>query len=262
MRNSKTRVIRTDFRTNFGCARRRTFARIGVLPVVVAMAIATSAPVFAEVVSTPPGVGTSATVSVALDNDWQFVDSECLFIPILATFGRADDTSILGETTVTKVDSATTNNEGTFLVLPGDPVAGELLDEVFVCPADGTGRFQLDTTIRAIGPVTEESTALDPLTFWVRPATSTMSNVTARTVKGGTRIRGRAQAGNEAATGLVEVRTREPGRKRWSLDATVPIDDGGFATVLDRTLPVGTRVKTTLVRCSWCSRSSATLRVS
>ena len=68
---------------------------------------------------------------------------------------------------------------GTFLVLPGDAVSGQLLDEIFVCPADGTGEYRLSTVVRAIGPASEDSVELDPLTFWVRPASSQISRVTA-----------------------------------------------------------------------------------
>lgn len=216
-----------------------------------------SAPAMADPVTTPPGGVASAQVSIAMDNDWQFIDSECLFIPILVTYGRADDTSIVGETRVTKVDSVDTANDGTFLVLPGDPVSAQLLDEVFVCPADGTGQFTLNTTIRAIEPAIEDSFSLDALTFWVRPAASTVSGLRAMTVKGGTRVRGRVLAGEGEATGIMEIRYRLPGKKRWSKPEVAPIADGVFAYVTDRMLPRGTRVRATLTRCSWCSRASA-----
>ena len=98
-----------------------------------------SAPAYADIVQSPAGSTASVQVSVTLDNDWQFVDAECLFIPLLVTYGRADDTSILGETTVTKVGSESVRNEGTFLVLPGDAVSGQLLDEIFVCPPTAPG---------------------------------------------------------------------------------------------------------------------------
>ncbi|MEL0126380.1 MAG: hypothetical protein VW929_04240, partial [Actinomycetota bacterium] len=83
-----------------------------------------SVPAYADIVQSPAGSTASVQVSVTLDNDWQFADAECLFIPLLVTYGRADDTSILGETTVTKVGSESVRNEGTFLVLPGDAVSG------------------------------------------------------------------------------------------------------------------------------------------
>jgi len=211
----------------------------------------------AEIVTTPPGSVSTATVSIAMDNDWQFLDSECLFIPILATFGRADDTSLLGETLVTKPG---TSNEGTFLVLPGDPVSGDLLDEIFVCPADGTGEYRLDATIRAISPDSEQSVALDPLTFWVRPAVSEMTSVTARSTKGGVRIAGQVRAGEADATGFVRIRYRTPGADRWRTDSTVPVEDGQFNAVVERSLPPGTRYQATLTRCSWCSRVSVVVR--
>lgn len=216
----------------------------------------------AEVVSTPPVDGSTASVSLAMDNDWQFVDSECLFIPVLATFGRADDTSVIGETSVSKVGSAADANEGTFLVLPGDPVAGELLDEVFVCPANGTGEYRLDTTISAVSPQGEESFPLDSLTFWVRPAVSTLSDLAARVTKGGTRVSGVVLAGDSVATGSVQVRLKVPGAKRWDLALSVPLEEGGFDAVIDESVPVGTRVKVTSTGCSWCSRARAVVRAS
>jgi len=213
-----------------------------------------------EIIKTPAGEVVTAKVSVTMDNDWQFVDAECLFIPILATFGRADETSILGETVVSKPEIGGTANEGTFLVLPGDSVSGQLLDEIFVCPADGTGEYRLDTTIRAISPDSEQSFTLDPLTFWVRPASSQMTSVSARSTKGGTRITGQVRAGEVAATGVVEIRLRAPGTRRWRPSVSVPVDDGTFVALIDRSLPPGTRVKATLTGCSWCSRVSVVVR--
>jgi len=122
-----------------------------------------------------------------MDNDWQFIDGECLLIPVLATYGRSDNTSIIGELTVTKPSDPAVSNDGTFLVLPGDPVSGQLVDEIFVCPADGTGEYRLSSVIQAIEPATEQSFPLDQLTFWVRPATSQMSEVSAISTKGGIR---------------------------------------------------------------------------
>ena len=213
--------------------------------------------VHADVVATPPGQVATVTASIAMDNDRQFVDAECLFIPILATFGRANDTSVLGETTVTKSGSDATLNEGTFLVLPGDPVAGELLDEVFVCPADGTGEYRLDTTIRAINPDSEESFALAPLTFWVRPATTTIEDFTARVTKGGVRVSGDTRAGDGVATGIVDIRYRLPGTSRWRLATSVPLEEGSFAALVEADLPPRTRYRATVTDCSWCSRASA-----
>lgn len=214
-------------------------------------------PARAELVATPPGEVTTATVSIAMDNDWQFADAECLFIPILATFGRADDTSILGETSVTKTGSGQVPNEGTFLVLPGDPVSGQLLDEIFVCPADGTGEYRLDTTIRAIGPDSEESFALTPLAFWVRPAITTIEDFAVRATKGGVRITGDTTAGDGVATGIVEIRYRLPGSTGWRLATSVPMTGGSFVALVDKQLPPGTRFKATVTKCSWCSRASA-----
>lgn len=215
----------------------------------------------AEVVQTPPGAVSSAQVSIALDNDWQFTDFECLLIPLLVTYGRADDTSILGELTVTKPSSPGLANEGTFLVLPGDSVSGQLLDEVFVCPADGTGEYRLSTIIRAIEPTVEQSFDLDPLTFWVRPAVSRMTGVTARSIKGGTSVLGKVRAGDDSATGFVEVRHKVRESQRWSAPTVVQIEQGEFSTVVPRSLPVGSRIKATLTGCSWCSRVSSTVRV-
>lgn len=215
----------------------------------------------AEVVQTPAGAVSSAQVSIAIDNDWQFTDSQCLLIPLLVTFGRADDTSILGELTVTKPSLPGLANEGTFLVLPGDPVSGQLLDEVFVCPADGTGEYRLSTIIRAIEPTVEQSFDLDPLTFWVRPAVSQMTAVTARSIKGGTSVSGSVRAGDDMATGFVEVRYRVPGGTRWSSATVAPVEEGNFSVVVPRTLPADSRVKATLTRCSWCSRVSGIVRV-
>lgn len=222
----------------------------------VLMAVGSSA-IRAEIVATPPGSVSTATVSITMDNDWQFVDAECLFIPILATFGRADQTSLIGETLVSATGTA---NEGTFLVLPGDPVAGELLDEVFVCPADGTGEYRLDTTIRAISPDSEQSFALDPITFWVRPAVSQMTSVTARSTKGGVRLSGQVLAGEANATGFVRIRYRAPGSKRWRTDSVVPVEEGAFNAVVERSLPPRTRFQATLTGCSWCSRVSVVVR--
>ena len=220
---------------------------------------------WAEVVETPPGSVSSAQVSIAIDNDWQFMAAECLLIPILATYGRADDTSIIGELTVTKPSDPAVMNDGTFLVLPGDPVSGQVLDEIFVCPADGTGEYRASTVIRAIEPSAEQAFELDPLTFWVRPATATMTAVTARSLKGSTRISGSVAAGESAATGTVEirveVRTGQPGKSRWVLADRVPVEDGAFVSELASSFPPRTRVKTTLTGCSWCSRVSASTRV-
>lgn len=215
----------------------------------------------AEIISTPPGSTETAQVSLAMDNDWQFASSECLVIPVLATYGRADDTSILGELAVTKFGSTDTLNEGTFLVLPGDPVGGQVIDTVFVCPADGTGQFTLNTTVRAIQPSSETALVLDPLTFWVRPAASRMSNLRAVAVKGGTDVRGRVRAGEGNATGIVVIRYKEPGATRWSVVDQVLVEDGRFSTRIDRVLPPRTRVKATLTSCSWCSRVSASAKV-
>ena len=215
----------------------------------------------AEVVQTPPASVSTAQVSIAIDNDWQFMDSECLLIPLLVTYGRADNTSILGELTVTKPAAPDLANEGTFLVLPGDPVSGQLLDEVFVCPADGTGEYRLSTIIRAIEPTVEQSFDLDPLTFWVRPAVSTMTEVTARSVKGGTSVFGTVRAGEDAATGFVEIRHRVPGKQRWSAPTVAQVEDGNFAALVPKTLPANTRIKVTLTGCSWCSRVSDIVRV-
>lgn len=219
------------------------------------------APSYAQIVETPPGMVSSAQVSIAMDNDWQFLDGECLFIPLLATYGRADNTSIIGELTVSKPADPRVSNDATFLVLPGDPVSGQLLDEAFVCPADGTGEYRLSTVIRAIEPATEQSFDLDPLTFWVRPATSRFDEMVASQVKGGTRVSGLVRAGAGEATGIVEIRIKHPGSSRWTLADRAPIEDGSFSAVIQRTLPEHTRIRATLTRCSWCSRVSETTRV-
>ena len=215
-------------------------------------------PAGAEIVESPPAAVATAQVSVAMDNDWQFADAECLFIPILATYGRSDDTSLIGETTVTKVGSTDTANEGTFLVLPGDPVSGQVLDEIFVCPADGTGEFRLSTVVRVIEPSAEQSFELDPLTFWVRPADSRFTNLTARLTKGGVRVRGRVAAGESTATGVAEIRFSDGGR--WNAPQFASVEEGRFDAVLDRSVAPRTRIKVTLTRCSWCSRVSQVAR--
>jgi hypothetical protein len=241
-------------------SRRRLCAKALILSGALAAAPGLLAvPAGAEIVESPPAAVTTAQVSVAMDNDWQFSDAECLFIPILVTYGRADDTSVLGETTVTKVGSTATSNEGTFLVLPGDPVSGQVLDEIFVCPADGTGEFQLATVVRAIAPGAEQSFSLDPLTFWVRPAGSEFTRLTARHTKGGVRIRGRVAAGDSVATGVAEIRVAKGAT--WGAPQIATVEDGQFDVVLDRSVAPRTRVKVTLTRCSWCSRASQVTRV-
>ena len=215
----------------------------------------------AEVVETPAGMVSSVQVSIALDNDWQFLDGECLLIPVLATYGRADDTSIVGELTVSKPSDPAVANEGTFLVLPGDPVSGQVLDEIFVCPADGTGEYRLSTLIRAVEPRAEQVFELAPLTFWVRPATSSMTALEAMSIKGGTRIAGTILAGDGLATGIVEIRVQRPGTSQWVLTSRLPVEEGAFAGVIDTFVPTGGKIKATLTQCSWCSRVSKTIRV-
>lgn len=219
-------------------------------------------PGYAQIVETPPGAVSSAQVSLAMDNDWQFLDAECLLIPLLATYGRADNTSIIGEVTVSKLGDPGVSNDATFLVLPGDPVSGQLLDEAFVCPADGAGEYRLSTLIRAIEPTAEQSFSLDPLTFWVRPATSRFEELVASHVKGGTRVSGVVRAGTAEATGIVEIRIKRPGSSRWNLVERAPIEGGSFSAMIERTLPERTRVRATLTGCSWCSRVASTTRVS
>lgn len=218
-------------------------------------------PSHGEIVETPPGSISSVQLSLTMDNDWQFIDRECLFIPVLATYGRADDTSIIGELTVSKPSNLGVSNDATFLVLPGDPVAGQLLDEIFVCPADGTGEFRLDTVVRAIQPTTEFSFALDPLTFWVRPAVTTMNELTARAIKGGTRVAGVVRAGEADATGFAEVRVQKPRSSRWVRAGRLSVERGSFDGVLEQSVPVGSRVKVSLIGCSWCSRVTGSTRV-
>ena len=243
--------------------RRHRTATAALACVVACVCALFGVPAHADIVQSPAGSTASVQVSVTLDNDWQFADAECLFIPLLVTYGRADDTSILGETTVTKVGSESVRNEGTFLVLPGDAVSGQLLDEIFVCPADGTGEYRLSTVVRAIGPASEDSVELDPLTFWVRPASSQISRVTAVSVHEGTRVRGRATAGasidKSAATGVVEIRFAK--NRRWGAPYYATVTDGRFDHVVPQSIARGTRVKATLTRCSWCSRASRTARV-
>lgn len=218
-------------------------------------------PSHADIVQTPPGAVSTVQLSLAMDNDWQFIDGECLLIPVLATYGRSDNTSIIGELTVTKPSDPAVSNDGTFLVLPGDPVSGQLLDEVFVCPADGTGEYRLSSVIQAIEPATEQSFPLDPLTFWVRPATSQMSEVSAISTKGGLRVSGAVRAGDADASGIVEIRLQRPGASRWVLAGRVPVEAGSFTGVIERPVSPGSRVRATLTECSWCSRVSSTTRV-
>lgn len=218
-------------------------------------------PSHGEIVETPPGSVSSVQLSLTMDNDWQFIDRECLFIPVLATYGRADDTSIIGELTVSKPSDLGVTNDATFLVLPGDPVAGQLLDEIYVCPADGTGQFRLDTVVRAIEPATESSFALYPLTFWVRPAITTMSGLSAHAVKGGTRVMGVVRAGEADATGFAEVRVQQPGSSRWVRAGRLSVERGSFNGLLERSVPVGSRIKVALIGCSWCSRVTGSTRV-
>jgi hypothetical protein len=219
-------------------------------------------PSHADVVQTPPGAVSSVQLSLAMDNDWQFLEGECLFIPVLATYGRADNTSIIGELTVTKPSDPTVSNDATFLVLPGDPASGQLLDEIFVCPADGTGEFRLSTVIRAIEPMAEQSFTLDPLTFWVRPAVSRIADLSATSVKGGARVAGTVRAGDGDGSGFIEIRIRRPGVSQWVLGGRVPVEEGSFAGVIERSVPPGSRVRATLTQCSWCTRVSSTIRVS
>ena len=219
-------------------------------------------PSYGETVQTAPGAVSSVQLSVAIDNDWQFADGECLFVPVLATYGRADNTSIIGELTVTKPSDPAVSNEGTFLVLPGDPVSGQVLDEVFVCPADGTGEYRLSTIIRAIEPTSEQSFSLDPLTFWVRPAVSRMSDLVATSVKGGTRVSGTVRAGDADARGVVEIRLQRPRTSRWVLAGRIPVENGSFVGVIERFVSPGSRLRVTLTQCSWCSRVSGVTRVS
>lgn len=216
----------------------------------------------AEVVETPAGSVTSVQLSLAMDNDWQFLGAECLIIPVLATYGRADNTSIIGELTVSKPSEPNVRNDATFLVLPGDPVAGQLLDDIFVCPADGTGEYRLSSVIRAIEPASEQEFVLDPLTFWVRPAVARMVKLSASNTKGGMRVTGSVRAGGAHATGIVEIRLRRPGSSRWILASRVPVERGNFASNFTKTLSPGTHIRATLTQCSWCSRASSTTLVS
>lgn len=222
----------------------------------------TASPSYGVIVDTTPNAVSSVQLSVAIDNDWQFTDGECLFIPVLATYGRADNTSIIGELTVTKPRDPVVSNEGTFLVLPGDPVSGQVLDEVYVCPADGTGEYRLSTIIRAIEPTSEQSFSLDPLTFWVRPAVSQMNDLAATSVKGGTRVSGTVRGGDADARGVVEIRTQRSRTSKWVLAGRIPVENGSFVGVFERSLPQGSRVRATLTQCSWCSRVSDVTRVS
>jgi len=238
------------------------FVRLLASGVLVGSVVLVAPPSYGEIVDTPPGGVSSVQLSVALDNDWQFPDGGCLFIPVLATYGRADNTSIIGELTVTKPSDPAVSNDGTFLVLPGDPVSGQVLDEVFVCPADGTGEYRLSTIIRAIEPTSEQSFLLDPLTFWVRPAVSQMSELAAIGVKGGTRVSGTVRAGDADARGVVEIRIQRPRTSRWVLAGRIPVENGTFVGVIERSVPSGGRVRATLTQCSWCSRVSDVTRVS
>ncbi len=218
-------------------------------------------PAFAALVETPPGFVSGAQVSVAMDNDWQFLDSNCFFIPVLATYGREDDAGIVGELTVTKPGFPAIANEATFLILPGDPTGGQILDEVFICPEDGTGEYQLNTVVLVVEPEGEQAFTLDPLTFWVRPAISRMSALEIRAIKSGTRVSGSALAGQGFATGIVDIRTQHPGSGKWSRPTRVSLNNGRFDTILAQSLAPGSRVKATLTGCRWCTRTSATGRV-
>ncbi len=107
------------------------------------LALGVTAPaVHAETISTPPVITPYAEFSIAMENDLEFQSSSCLYVPLEITFGRSDEAIMLGELTVTRPGTDVLN-EGTFVILPADPVFGTRLDEVFVCPADGSGEFRL-----------------------------------------------------------------------------------------------------------------------
>ena len=161
---------------------------------------------------------------VTLDNDWQFADAECLFIPLLVTYGSADDTSILGDDS-DQVCSESVRNEH---LRCRETLSRGSCWTRYSSACRGTGEYRLSTVVRAIGTAGEDSAELDPLTFWVRPASSQISRVTAVSVCEGTRVRGRALAGDlsdrSAATGVVEIRFAK--NRRWGACTTHPSSTG------------------------------------
>lgn len=214
----------------------------------------------AETVSTPPVVTPYAEFSIAMENDWEFQSSSCLFIPIAVTYGRTDLAIMLGEVTVTRPGTSVLN-EGTFLVLPADPVFGTRLDEVFVCPADGSGEFRLGGQVVVSSGINQVIGVIPDLAFFVKRTPSAIKNLAAQANPTGVVVSGRAIANGFPATGIARIQVKFPGTKKWTTAINAPIDkQGRFSQLLARTVPKGSLIRTTLTDCSWCSRSSATTR--
>ncbi len=128
---------------------------------------------------------------------------------------------------MTKVGSESVRNEGTFLVLPGDAVSGAVVGRDIRLPRRRhRGVSTLDGCSRDRAGKRGQR-RIGPLTFWVRPASSQISRVTAVSVHEGTRVRGRATAGDSmdksAATG-VEIRFAK--NRRWGALYCATVTDG------------------------------------
>ncbi len=215
----------------------------------------------AEIIATPPVVTPFAEFSLQIENDWAFQSSACLFIPLAVTYGRADNAIMLGELTVTRPGTSVLN-EGTFLILPADPVSGTRLDEVYVCPADGAGEYRLSGQVVVNSGVEEVIAQIPELTFFVARTPSVVKGLSARVNPTGVVVKGRASANGFPATGIARIQVKVPGSKTWTTSINAPIDkQGRFSQVLSRMVPRGSQVRATLTDCSWCGRSSATTRL-
>lgn len=215
----------------------------------------------AEVISTPPVITPFAEFSIEVENDWEFQSSSCLFIPIAVTYGRTDDAIMLGELTTTRPGTSVLN-EGTFVILPGDPVSGTRLDEVYVCPADGAGEYRLGGQVVVTSGQAEVIAPVPELTFFVARTPSSLRGLSARTTTTGVVVKGRAVANGFPATGLARIQVKVPGSTTWTTSVNAPIDKQGlFSQVLARSVPHGSRIRATLTDCSWCGRATATTRL-
>lgn len=218
-------------------------------------------PSHADVVSTPPVITQFAEFSIEMENDWEFQSSSCLFIPIAVTYGRADDAIMLGELTTTRPGTSVLN-EGTFVILPGDPVSGTRLDEVYVCPADGAGEYRLGGQVVVTSGQAEVIAPVPEVAFFVARTPSVLRGLSARTNATGVVVKGRAVANGFPATGLARIQVKVPGSSTWTTSVNAPIDrQGRFSQVLARTVPPGSQIRATLTDCSWCTRTSATTRL-
>jgi hypothetical protein len=215
----------------------------------------------AESISTPPVITPYAEFSIAMENDLEFQSSSCLYVPVAITFGRSDEAIVLGELTVTRPGTDVLN-EGTFLILPADPVFGTRLDEVYVCPADGSGEFKLAGQVVVTSGINEVVAAVPELTFYVKRTPSAIRSLRASTNATGVVVQGKAVANGFPATGIARIQVKVPGSKKWSTAISAPIDRrGAFSQVLARTVPHGSLIRATLTDCSWCGRSSASTRL-